>query len=222
MPCTKIYFTDYSELQTESEWIVGIDPGHGGMINGKYETAPDKMYDHGEFVFYEGEFNRRVSVLLANLLSQGDISHYFTTNSNLDVSLGIRATRANNYKRNYPEKKHIYLSIHGNAAPKGSETATGIEVFTSVGKTKADPMAEIIYKHLKKMGWRMRKDRSDGDNDKEANFYVLRKTNVPAILVELGFYTNLEEAKKMLDPVVQERLAQHLYSAILEITQCLK
>jgi len=219
MPDTDLYFVDYVEEIGEPDWLIGLDPGHGGIIGDQYQTYPDKMYSHDDFTFYEGVFNREVSLLLARLLSKANISHYFTTDSNLDVGLEVRAIRANNFKRRFPKKKHIYLSIHANAAPEGAESATGIEVFTSKGRTKADPMAEIIFKHLKKMGWKMRKDRSDGDNDKEVNFYVLRKTNVPAILVELGFYTNLEEARKMLDPVVQETFAQHLFDAIIEIIE---
>jgi N-acetylmuramoyl-L-alanine amidase len=47
-------------------WI--LDPGHGGMIDGKYQTFPNKMCDHGDFIFYEGVFNRQIVVKLAKKL----------------------------------------------------------------------------------------------------------------------------------------------------------
>lgn len=42
---------------------------------------------------------------------------------------------------------------------------------------------------------RFRKDTSDGDIDKESNFYILKHTMCPAILTENGFFDNPKEAK---------------------------
>jgi len=208
----------YDQFITDSDWIIAIDPGHGGIINGEYLTAPDKMYNHKEFTFYEGVFNRAVSGYLAELLLRDNLSHFFTTVSNYDPSLSIRVTRGNNFKRKY-DKKQLFLSIHGNAAPKGSEKASGIEVYTSKGETKADQYATEFFKELAKLGWVMRKDMYDGDPDKESMFYVLKYTKAPAILVELGFYTNLREAELMMQEEVQQRLAKALFDAIKKITK---
>jgi len=41
----------------------------------------------------------------------------------------------------------------------------------------------------------IRKDMSDGDLDHEARFYELDKTHMPAVLIECGFFTNLQEAR---------------------------
>lgn len=212
-------FITYDLMLTDSEWMVCIDPGHGGMIGKHYQTSPFKMYDHGDFIFYEGEFNRIIAVMLAEKLRTANISHFFSTTSNYDVSLPIRVTRVNNFAKKYKLKKQLFLSIHANAAPAGAESATGIEVFTNPGDTDADPIATVFFNHLEKMNWRMRKDVSDGDPDKEAPFFVLRYTMVPAVLLELGFYTNRLEAEELLKKEVQEKLVQHLYDAIIEITK---
>lgn len=209
----------YDHFITFSDWIIAIDPGHGGIINGDYQTAPKKMYDHGEFIFYEGDFNRKVSSYLAELLLKDNLSHFFTTITNYDPTLSLRVTRANNFNRKYKKKKQLFLSIHGNAAPKGQESARGIEVYTSKGETKADKCATVIYKELEKMGWKMRKDTVDGDPDKESNFYVLKYTQAPAVLAELGFYSNFEEAKLMMKKETQIELANRLFDAIKIITQ---
>lgn len=63
---------------------------------------------------------------------------------------------------------------------------TGWSCYTSVGDTKADNLAEQLClaaeKHLP--GHRMRWDISDGDRGQERDFYILRKTHMPAVLTE--------------------------------------
>ena len=52
-----------------------------------------------------------------------------------------------------------------------------------------------------------------------ANFYVLRKTNMPAVLSENGFMTNFDDATALLDPIVRSQIAWAHYSMILEIEE---
>jgi N-acetylmuramoyl-L-alanine amidase len=47
-------------------------------------------------------------------------------------------------------------------------------------------------------------------------FYVIRNSRIPAILVELGFVSNAEEGRRLVDPRYQEKLAQALADAIME------
>ena len=63
----------------------------------------------------------------------------------------------------------------------------------------------------------MRRDFKDGDNDKEARFTMLTKTNCPAILTESGFYTNREQCKDMLTYQFIGKVAVMHFTAILEI-----
>lgn len=204
-------FVSYRDFITDSDWMIHLDPGHGGMIDGEYQTK-GKMFKHPEFTFYEGVFNRDMALNISSRLIKEGISHTFSTDSNIDVSLPVRCTQVNNYVKKY-KKKHLFLSLHGNAA--GTESANGMELFTSPGKTASDAYASVLYKSLKKMGWRMRNDFSDGDPDKEAKFYVLLHTICPAVLIEYGFYTNKEEAEKMLKPEVQDRLSELTVEGIL-------
>jgi N-acetylmuramoyl-L-alanine amidase len=107
-----------------------IDPGHGGMVNGEYVTAPSKMYNHGDFIFYEGVFNRELARKIAEELDKEGIDYEYIVKTNNDVSLTTRVRRANSIGKLYD---CVYLSIHGNAA--GVESANGIEIFTSIGQT---------------------------------------------------------------------------------------
>ena len=104
---------------------------------------------------------------------------------------------ANKYKAD----ETLYISIHNNAAPRPG-TASGFEIFTSPGKTRADDLAELIYKKVevlyKGLGLKMRYDLSDGDHDKEEKFYVLTNTRMPAVLIECLFFDDYSDYKFLM------------------------
>ena len=138
-----------------------------------------------------------------------------------DISRAERVKFANEL---YAQNKNVYfLSIHSNAASGSSKgegsKAHGFEIFTSIGETRSDELAEITYEAYKKHfpNRRFRKDMSDGDSDKEKDYDVLKKTACPALLVENLFYDNLEEAKYLLSAEGQEAIATCLFDAVLEI-----
>lgn len=103
----------------------------------------------------------------------------------------------------------IYISIHVNASAIDGKwhNATGWEIYTSPGKTEADKLATCIYDSAKanfKNTQKLRTDFSDGDPDKEAEFYVLKHTNCPAVLTENFFM----DSKKDID-YLQSDLGYH-------------
>ncbi len=51
---------------------------------------------------------------------------------------------------------------------------------------------------------------------KQAPFYVVSKTTMPAVLVEVGFLSHPEESKKLNTPKYQQEIAQKIYKAILQ------
>ena len=176
-----------------------IDMGHGGMLMGEYDTAPEKMYDHGEFTFYEGVWTRALGWMYALDLYTNGLGYMVVSPGNKDRSIYSRYTMANDKAKTFKGRiKTYYHSIHGNAF--GINSVNGIEVFTAPGLTDADPIATVVIRNLHKaLGWKRREDWSDGDPDKEARFGVLVNTSMPAFLSENGFYTNLAECLKMLE-----------------------
>jgi N-acetylmuramoyl-L-alanine amidase len=63
--------------------------------------------------------------------------------------------------------------------------------------------------------WRIRKDESDGDSDKESDFTILTKTNCPAILTENFFMDTQKDCKFILSDEGREKIADMHVSAIL-------
>ena len=96
----------------------------------------------------------------------------------------------------------VYVSIHVNAAASDGKwhNATGWEIYTSPGKTKADDLATCIFNAAKYnlKDKKMRTDLSDGDPDKEANLYVLKHTNCPAVLTENFFMDTKSDVDYLL------------------------
>ena len=114
--------------------------------------------------------------------------------------LSLRCKIVNELVKQY--KDCIYVSIHVNAAASDGKwhEGTGWEVYTSVGKTKADELATCLYNaakfNLKEK--KLRVDFSDGDADKEAHLYVLKNTNCPAVLTENFFQDNKKDVDYLL------------------------
>lgn len=96
----------------------------------------------------------------------------------------------------------IYVSIHVNAAASDGKwhNATGWEIYTTPGKTKADDLATCIFNAAKfnLKDKKLRTDLSDGDPDKEANLYVLKHTNCPAVLTENFFMDTKSDVDYLL------------------------
>ena len=88
-----------------------------------------------------------------------------------DISLSERCRRVNSICDRVGTKNVIFVSIHCNAAGNGSQwmNARGWEAWTSVGQTAADKMADCLYKAAEETDFKIRKDTTDGDPDKEGH-----------------------------------------------------
>lgn len=172
--------------------IVLLDNGHGGLINGKYQTS-GKQKDWGDAgIIYEGEFNRAIVAGIVEQLTLLKIPYVNIAPEYRDVTLQTRVNRANKY----PVSDSFYLSIHSNAGG-----GHGSEIFTSPGNTKSDSIATIFGEEFQSKfpDRRLRTDFSDGDLDKEERFFVLTNTKMPAILTESFFMDNFEEFRDILN-----------------------
>ncbi len=197
-------------------WL--LDAGHGGMKDGRYTTAPAKMhvFDDG-LVFYEGVNNRMIAAKLQKLLQEHGIDHTLVYDAELDTPLSQRVALANYLHHRDP--RCIYLSLHSDAMPPGAHgKGSGFSVYTSKGQTASDAIAEIFCRTYQRRlaQFRFRKNLIDGDLDQEEDFYVLRKTTCPALLVENLFFDNRREAEYLLSDTGRTQIALTLFEAILQ------
>lgn len=200
--------------------IVMIDAGHGGLTaSGQYLTAPDKMANHGDFMFYEGVWNRAVVYKFAYELYNMGKNYLILEPGDKDTPLYERIAKIKEYGKEYEDYGlHPYVvSIHANAF--FDSRVNGIEVYTSPGNTKSDPIAAIYYSVLSHIGWKMRPGFQEGGPDKEARFTILTDHKYPAILPEIGFFTNREQAIQMCKPLTINLIAQFMRNADIRIDE---
>ncbi len=119
------------------------------------------------------------------------------------TSLSARVNDANRWGADY------FICLHTNAA--SSPSATGVEAYAYSRGTRAFALGENILDELSETtGLRNRGMKA------RPGLYVLRKTNMPAVLVELGFITNPQDAALMRDE--PELFAEGIYRGILNYT----
>ena len=188
--------------RTNSEIKIDIDQGHnpknpnaGDEGNGLREQ--DLVYPIGAELAARLNANPEFEARLSRPTPTTQIG---TSNS---TSLRLRVQDANAWGANY------FISLHTNAAE--SAAANGSEAFAfsrpsaafSLGTDILQRMTEVTG--LRNRGMQVR-----------TNLYVLRKTAMPAVLLELGFITNPGDAFLMRDnPAL---FAEGIYQGILEYT----
>jgi N-acetylmuramoyl-L-alanine amidase len=212
------------ESSNNYRWL--LDAGHGGMTaSGMYTTTPAKMHVFEDgLTFYEGVNNRAIVDKLVPMLQRLKIDFDLVYDQVADTPLSKRVATANRIHAE-SNARCIYLSVHSDAMPDGMHgKGSGYGIYTSIGRTDSDIIGQIfsdMYRtHLKDTDgyrYRQRQDLRDGDSDIEENFYVLRKTNCPAILIENLFFDNRKEAEFLLSDKGRQRIADAMLLAIVAI-----
>lgn len=173
--------------------------GHGVDTAGK--RSPDGSLREYK---YAREIAEKV---VSELKKRGFDAERIVTEEN-DISLSERCRRVNSICDRIGTKNVILVSIHCNAAGNGSQwmNARGWEAWTSVGQTAADKLADCLYKAAEETDFKIRKDTTDGDPDKEGHLYILKHTKCPAVLTENLFQDNKEDVAFLLSEAGKETI----------------
>lgn len=191
--------------------VVCIDCGHG--IDTKGKRSPDGL-------FREYLWNRQVGDLVHQKLNFIGVDARLVVTETNDIPLSTRVQRVNKLCTQVGTYNVILLSIHSNAMGNGSRwmTAKGWSCYTTKGNTKSDAIADCLYDAFEEefKDRKIRTDRSDGDRDWESDFYILRKSKCPAVLLENFFYDNPEECEWLLKEETKVRIANTIVKGILK------
>ena len=166
-----------------------IDPGHGGFDRGGIpgQRVPEKI------------MTLDVSLRLKPLLEKAGYKVVLTRDTDVFVPLGTRVAMANSYPN------AIFVCIHFNSATRSG--ANGIETYFY--STESAPLAASIHSAV--VGGAP----SENRGVRRRGYFVLRKTTVPAVLVECGFLTNPTEAQYAQSNTYRQQLAQEIARGIL-------
>ena len=208
--------------QQESKPLAGqkivIDPGHGGVDSGV----------HYQEAVLEKQINLELALSLREALEHLGAEVLLTREDDRDTSQLVPGSPDTRYKRDMQGRvKYIneseasfFLSLHVNSCEVA--TVRGPIVFYCDRFQENIYLAESVQKNLNKVapggpeigGYIHRKI-------KEGDFYLLKETIVPGVIVETGFLTNPEERALLTDSSYINRLAGAISQGVIEYGQLL-
>ncbi|MBC7104772.1 MAG: N-acetylmuramoyl-L-alanine amidase CwlD, partial [Firmicutes bacterium] len=184
--------------------VVVVDPGHGGIDPGAV----------GRGGALEKDIALAVATRLAELLRQGGATVLLTRQGDndladpetWDLSVRKRDDLARRVDLANARQAHVFLSIHVNSFGSGAER--GAQTFFRAGHPEGRRLATAIQREFQRRLATYREP-------KEADYYVLRNTKMPAVVVEVGFISNPAEERLMQDPAYQTKLAWCIYAGLV-------
>lgn len=185
-----------------------IDPGHGGWDPGKVGVN-DAL---------EKEINLRISLKLKSLLEQQDI-HVIMTR---EEDVGLYSDGDSNKKRADLNSRiriindsgaTFAISIHQNSFTE--EYVKGAQVFYHVQSEEGRKLAEVLQERIKETI-------NDGNHRKaksNQNYYMLKKTVCPLVIIECGYLSNHIEASMLITEDYQDKMAEAISLGIQEFLE---
>lgn len=191
--------------QMNDAHVVVLDPGHGG-----YDPGATKQGT------CEKEINLEIAIRVADLLKPSGIKVILTRDEDEDyVPPGVKGRISKkqidlNYRIGLASeaKADIFVSIHVNATSGGLKS--GAETFYYFKSAEGKRLAETIQQELIKVPGMNRRIAKPGD------YYIIRNSSMPAVIVELGYLNNPAELKKLKETWYQEYLAHAVAKGIAE------
>ena len=148
-----------------------IDPGHGGNDPGAIGVLGTK----------EKDINLIIALKVKTILQRYNIKIMLTRDKDATIGLEDRVKIANAYNAD------CFVSIHCNCAE--NSTANGTETYAYFSSIAGTQLATYIQNAL------IAEIKLIDRGVKHKDFYVLRKTKMPAVLVEIAFLSNIVEEK---------------------------
>ncbi len=171
--------------------VVIIDPGHGGKDPGAIGLGG----------LQEKNVILPISKQITALLEKQGVQVIMTRDSDYFVDLAPRvaiAERAN---------ADLFVSIHANAMPANRSDISGLETYYfSSGQRLARAIHSSVLQNVNVRDRGVRK----------ARFYVLRKSSMPSVLVEVGFVTGNQDSPRLGTQAYQNQMAAAIANGILQ------
>jgi N-acetylmuramoyl-L-alanine amidase len=174
--------------------IVIIDPGHGGPDPGAVGIGG--LQEKGIVL----DIGRQV----AGFLQQRGVQTFLTRGDDRDLDLEPRVQMAEHANAT------IFVSIHANAISLSRPDVNGLETYYYQSGAE---LAQVIHQTI------LQSTGVANRGVKTARFYVLRRTTMPSVLVEVGFVTGRDDAARLSNPSYRTQMADAIARGILQYLQ---
>jgi N-acetylmuramoyl-L-alanine amidase len=178
---------------------VTLDPGHGGYDSGAV----------GPSGTLEKNITLAITLKIGKILSQNGINVVYTrTSDNVSWPANVSEDLQKRCDISDEANSDYFVAIHTNSAEASS--AQGTESYYYSSSKDGKELAEYIQSSLvDKIGTIDR-------GIKTANYYVIKYTEAPAVLVEVGFISNPTEEKLLNSSDFQTKAAEGIANGIME------
>lgn len=191
--------------------LVLIAQAHGKNTAGK--RSPDGL-------FREYAWSREITKMIVEKLYKNGIKAIVINPEEEEIKLSVQADRANKFYKQYKDQydEIVLISPHVNAGPKDEwSNASGwcgyvYNKASQKSRKLAKIMADIAYDTYKLKGNRY----IPQSKYFEANFAILRETNMPAVLTENMFQTNHLDVDYLTSKKGKEELSDLHVNSILK------
>lgn len=202
-------------IKTASYWslplagtTIALDAGHGGPDGGAVSKQG----------IIEKDINLAVTLYLRDYLQQAGAMVYMTREDDRDLAnpdtKGYKKRKTEDLTRRVrlieEKQAKLFVSIHMNSVP--SSRWSGAQTFYSTNNGDSITLAELIQDELRRN--LNNTDRVAKQSDKSV--YLLEELKIPAVLVEVGFLSNPEEARLLGDEKYQRKVAASVYQGIMK------
>jgi len=178
------------------EMLVVIDPGHGGSDPGAISITGKR----------ESEIVLDISLRYNKLLTEAGFRTYMTRVDNLTpnkkLELQERVDVANHLKAD------MFVSIHANSFTSAS--ANGFETYYSPNDVKGKSLAQIIQTEV------INNIQINNRGAKAVDYFVLKNTTMPSVLVEAGFLSNASDDAKLSTTTYRQQVAEAMFRATIK------
>ncbi len=175
---------------------IAIDPGHGGRDPGAIGIGGLREVD----------VVLPISRQVRDILEQNGVQVVMTREYDREVDLEPRTQLANRVNAD------LFISIHANAIDMTRPDVNGIETYYFHSRS-GQLLAQYIHNSI------LQTTGAPNRGVREARFYVLRHTRMPAVLLEVGFVTGAQDARKLADPAYRSLMAEAIARGILQYIQ---
>ncbi len=174
--------------------VVVIDPGHGGPDPGAVGIGG--LQEKGIVL--------DIGTQVAAMLQQRGVYAVLTRGDDRDLDLEPRVRIAEQVNAT------VFVSIHANSISLSRPDINGLETYYFQSGSE---LAQTIHQSILQ---------ATGIPDRgvrTARFYVLRKTSMPSVLVEVGFVTGRDDAARLSNPLYRTQMADAIARGILQYLQ---